>query len=97
MRVPVLVAVKAGVLPETGFEFASNKVIVIVAVEVPLATTGPPEATMVEVTAEAAPAANTMVLPVTAGLAKDTVLVSALVEAKVQVDTPLAFEALQVP
>ncbi len=92
-----MVAVKAGVVPETGFEFASKSVIVMVPVDAPSATTGPPEATIVEVTAEAAPAANTMVLPMTAGLFIRTVLVSALVDARVQVETPLAFEALQVP
>ena len=95
--VPVLVALNVGVWPETGLLFASLKVMVTAEVAVPFATTGLVPV-IFELTATAAPAEKTTVPPaLTTGVAIDNVLVSALVEDKVQVDTPDAFVAEQAP
>jgi hypothetical protein len=95
---PVSVAEKVGTVPETGFDFASNKVMVIVEVVIPSATIElVPE--IVDVTAEIAPTLKTTVPPVKlTGEVKVSVLVSALVEASVQVEIPVvALELEQVP
>ena len=86
-----------GTTPLTSLLFASLRVIVTVDVDAPFAVTGPVPV-MVELAAKAAPAWNTTVPPaLTTGVAMLKVLVSALVEAKVQVATPEALEAPQVP
>ena len=92
-----MVALKVGVWPETGLLLESLKVIVTVEVAVPFATIGLVPV-IVELTATADPAVKTT-LPsaFTTGVATDNILVSAVVEAKVQVDTPDAFEAEQAP
>jgi propanediol dehydratase small subunit len=95
--VPVLVAEKVGVTPETGLLVASLSVIVTVEDAAPLAITGP-EPVMVEFTATADPAVKITVPSVLAtGVTIERVLVSAVAELKVQVETPEAFETEQVP
>ena len=76
---------------------ASLKVIVTVDVAVPFAVTGlVPE--IVELTATADPDVKiTVPSAFTTGVAIDNVFVSAVVEAKVQVDTPEALVAEQAP
>jgi hypothetical protein len=89
--VPVSVALKVGVLPDTGFEFASNNVIVIVEVAAPSATTDPVPV-IVEVATAGLPATKVTFPPVsTIGVAIDKVFTSALVELNVHVETPEAF------
>ena len=95
--VPVLVALKVGVCPETGLLLASLKVILTVDVAVPFATTGLVPV-IVELTATADPAVKTTVpSALTTGVAIDNVFVSAVVDDKVQVETPDAFVAEQAP
>ena len=97
MVVPVSVALKVGVVPDTGLLKASLKVTVTVEVALPLATTDPVPV-IVEVLATIVPAVKTTVPPaLTIGVAIESVFVSALVDAKVQVATPEALVALQVP
>ena len=86
--VPVLVAEKVGTVPFTGFELASNKVTVMVDAVIPSDSTGP-EPVMVLVVIDAEPWVKVTVPPVDApGVTMARVLTSALVELKVQVDTP---------
>ena len=92
-----MVALKVGVCPGTGLLLASLKVMVTVDVAVPLATTGLVPV-IVEFTATADPAVKTTVPSAfTTGVAIDNVLVSAVVDDKVQVDVPDAFVAEQAP
>ena len=93
----MLVALNVGVSPEIGLLFTSLRVIDTVEVADPLAMTGLVPVT-VELAATAEPAVKTTVPSALAtGVAIDNVLVSALVEDKVQVDTPDAFVDEQVP
>jgi len=95
--VPVLVALKVGVCPGTELLFASLSVIVTVEVDAPSAVTGPVPA-MVELVALGAAAVNTTVPPVTAvGEVSWSVFVSATKDARVQLETPEAFDAEQAP
>jgi hypothetical protein len=85
---PVSVALNVGVVPETGFEFVSLKVIVIVEDAEPSATTDPVPV-IFEVAVLAAPAMKvTLPSALMIGVAIESVLTSALVEVIVQVETP---------
>ena len=91
------VAPKVGVVPEMLLLLASFKVIVTVEVAAPSATTGPVPL-ILEFAIEAAPGVKTTVPSLfTTGVAMERVFVSATVEARVQVETPLAFELEQTP
>lgn len=93
----VPVVPKVGVSPGTGLLVASRKVIVTVEVALPLATTGP-EPVMVEFAATGVPAVNVIVPSVFAtGVTIANVFTPESVELAVQLETPLAFEALQTP
>ena len=95
--VPVLVAETVGVTPETKLLLPSLRVTVTAEVATPLATTGPVPV-MVEFKATAAPAVKITVPSVfETGVTIERVLVSAVNEFKVQVETPEAFEREQVP
>lgn len=95
MLVPV--AVNVGVIPGTRLLLASLSVIVIVDSEVPSGFVGPVPV-IVEFNAIAAPAVKTTNPPdFTTGVAMERVFVSAFVDLRVQVDTPLAFPVEQVP
>jgi len=87
---PVLVALKVGTtLGEIALLLASLKVIVMLEIEVPFAVTGPLPV-IVEFPALALPPVKTTVPPATtAGVTNARVLVSAIVEARVQVDIPV--------
>ena len=86
--VPVLVAPKVGVWPETGLLAASLSVIVTADVAVPFATTGLVPV-IDEFAATAEPAVKVTVPPdFTTGVAIDKVLTSAVFEVSVQVETP---------
>lgn len=77
--------------------FASRSVIVIVDVAEPSATTGP-EPVIVELAATAPAAVKTTFDPALMnGVAIERVLVSATIEASVQVETPEALDAEQAP
>jgi hypothetical protein len=94
---PVSVAPNVGVWPDTGLLLASLRVTVTVEVATPSAVTGVVPV-IVEFTATAAPAVKTTVpSALMTGVAMERVLVSALLEAKVQVATPEAFVIEQVP
>lgn len=87
--------VNVGVRPATGLLLASRNVIVTVDVAVSLATTGP-EPVMLELAAMGVPASKTTVPPVLLiGAVMESVFVSAVVEARVQVETPDALVAPQ--
>ena len=76
---------------------ASLKVIVTVEVEDPSAVTGLVPV-MVELTATAAPAVKTTVPSAfTTGVAIESVFVSAVVDERVQIETPEAFVTEQAP
>ena len=97
MVAPVSVALKIGVTPATGLLKASARVMEIKDTATPLASTG-----VVPVMSEFAtagdPGLKTTVPPAfTTGVAIDNVLVSALVDARVQVETPEAFVTEQAP
>ena len=93
--VPVSVAENVGVWAETGLLLASFRVIVTVEVAVPLAVTGLVPV-MVEFAATATPAEKTTVpSALITGVAIERVLVSAVRDVKVQVETPEAFVAEQ--
>jgi hypothetical protein len=95
--VPVSVAEKVGVWPATGLLKRSFKVIVTVEVEVPLATTGLVPV-MVELAATALVDEKVTALPVTAiGEVNCSVFTSAVVDARVQTESPLAFDTEQSP
>lgn len=97
MVLPVLVAAKVGVSFGTGFMKASIKVMVMLEVAAPSATTGPVPV-MLEFAATAGPAMNvTVPSAFTTGVAIARVLLSALVEERVQVETPEALVAEQAP
>ena len=90
-------AEKVGVTPATGFMVTSRKVMVIVEVDVPSAATGVVPV-MVELAATAIPAVKITLSPLLKiGAVRLKVLLSAVLDFKLQVDSPLAFEALQVP
>lgn len=90
-------AVNVGVIPETGLLPASRRVIVTVDVATLLASTGPVPV-IVELAATGAPAVKTTVpSDLDTGVAIDSVLVSAIVDERVQVDIPLAFVAEHIP
>ena len=92
-----MVAPKVGVCPATGLLLASLKVMVTVDVAVPFATTGLVPV-MVELTAATEPAVKTTVpSALTIGVAIDNVLVSAMVDESVQVETPEALVTEQAP
>ncbi len=84
-------------VPLTRLLFTSLSVMVTVEVAIPSARTGPvPE--IVEVAATGEPGVKTTVPPIfTTGVAIERVLVSALRDLKVHVETPEASEELQVP
>jgi hypothetical protein len=91
----VPLAVKVGVTAGTGLFAPSRSVIVIVEVATPSAVTLPVPV-MFELTATGAPGSNTTVPPVFAtGVRIESVLVSAMVEASVQVATPVTSVAEQ--
>lgn len=94
---PVSVAPKVGTIPGTALLAASFRVIVTVDVAVPSATTGVvPE--IVELTATAEPGVNTTVVPaLTTGVTIERTLLSAYVEARVQVEIPDESVAEHVP
>ena len=95
--VVVSVAEKVGVTPETRLLLISASVIVTVDVEVPSATTGVVPV-MVEFAATGDPAVKTTFPSAfVTGVTIESVLVSALTELRVQVETPEAFVAEQVP
>jgi hypothetical protein len=86
----VPLVLKVGVVPATGLLKASKSVTVTVEVATPFAMTGP-EPVIVEVATAAAPAVKvTVPSAFTIGVAIESVLISALVEVNVQVDSPLA-------
>jgi hypothetical protein len=94
---PVPVAENVGVSPAIGLLNWSKIVMVTVEVAAPSATTGPVPV-MVEVATAGAPAVKvTVPSAFTTGVAIDNVLISALVETRVHVATPLASVALQLP
>ena len=94
---PVSVAEKVGVWPATTLSKASFNVTVTVDVAAPLATTGPVPL-MVEKVAATLPATKlTVPSALMIGVAIERVLSSALVEARVQVETPEALVAEQDP
>src|SRR5438132_470505 len=94
---PVSVAEKVGVTPETGLLEASFRVMVTVEVATPFATTGLVPV-IVELAAAAGPAVKVTVPPLcTTGVAMESVLTSAFVDASVHVDTPDAFVAAHAP
>ncbi len=93
--VPVFVAVKFGVMPETALLFASNIVIVTVEVATPSASTGPVPL-IVELVATAVPAIKvTVPSALETGVVIDSVFTSALRDLSEQVETPLESVALQ--
>lgn len=95
---PVPVEAKVVETPLTGLLFASRRVIVSVEVAVPsaVALLGDPE--IVEFATTGAPATKVTVPPVmTSGLTRESVFVSARSDFRVQVETPEAFVAEQVP
>ena len=95
--VPVLVALKVGVCPATGFWKASSKVTVTVDVATPLAMMELVPV-MVEVAEAGAPTVKTTVPPERfTGVAILRVFVSTLVEVIVQVETPKASVSVQAP
>ena len=97
MPEPVFVALKVGTIPPTATCAVSFSVIVTVEVETPSAVTGLLPV-IDEFAATTAVGAKTTVPPVIErGEVKDRVFVSAVEEAKVQVDVPLAFDAEQAP
>ena len=94
---PVSVALKVGTTPLTLLLYKSLRVIVTVEKAVPLAVTGPVPV-IVELAATALPALKiTVPSALITGVAIERVLVSAFVEASVQVETPEALVALQDP
>ena len=96
--VPVSVAVKVGTIPGVGLFEASFKVIVIVEVATPSATTGVvPE--IVEFAATGPEAVNaTVAAPVTpTGEVSCRVFASVVIEARVQDESPVASLTLQAP
>ena len=95
--VPVFVAVKVGINPTTGLLKISFKVMVTEEVATPLAVTGPVPV-IPEFTATAAPEVNTTEPSVFAtGVRIERVLVSALVDERVQVETPEALDTEHPP
>jgi hypothetical protein len=93
----VFVAEKVGVTPETGLLNVSLRVIVIVEVSTPSATTGVVPV-ILEFPASGPVGWKTTLLPVTAtGDINCNVLVSAVVDASVQVEIPEALVAEQAP
>ena len=91
------VAPKVGTVPTTELLLASFKVTVTVEVATLFATTGP-EPVIDELTATAPPGSNTTVpSALLTGVAIERVFVSAVVEVRVQVETPRASVLLQVP
>lgn len=91
------VAVKFGMTPLTPTLAPSRKVIVMVEVATPSATTGP-EPLMLEFAATTDPGPKITVPPLTAtGIKRERVFVSAVVEPKLQVDVPVASLEEQAP
>ncbi len=95
MVVLVSVAEKVGVTPDTKLLLISLRAIVIVELAKPSATTGP-EPVMLEFTATAVPAVDSTVpSALVNGPVMERVLVSALIEVKLQVETPNTLETEQ--
>lgn len=93
----VFVALNVGVDPETALLLTSLRVMVMVEVATPLATTGEVPV-IVELAATGDPAVNVTVPPAfTTGVAIESVFTSATVDFNVQVETPDAFVDEQVP
>ena len=93
MLVPVLVAEKVGVCPETALLLVSFKVTVTVEVAIPSATTGLVPV-IVELAATADPDVKTTVPSILAtGVTIESVFVSGLNELKVQIEIPEALVA----
>lgn len=87
----VPLALKVGVVPTSGLLLLSLRVMVTVDVATPSATTGPVPV-MLEFATAAASAVNvTVPSAFTNGVAIESVLISALIELKVHVDSPEAF------
>ncbi len=97
MEDPESVALKIGVTPETGFRFASLKVIEINETATPLATTG--VVPMMSEFAAAGEPGEKVTTPsaFVTGVTMDKVLASALVEERVHVETPEALVAEHAP
>jgi hypothetical protein len=93
---PVSVALKVGTIPATPTLLESFKVIVTVEVELPLAVTGP-VAEILEFAATTEPGEKTTVPPMMVGLVILKTFVSAVVDFKVQVETPEALDAEHAP
>jgi hypothetical protein len=89
--VPVPLAVKVGVVPTTALLLLSNKVIVTVDVATPSATTEPVPVMLELATAAESAVKVTVPSAFTNGVAIESVLISALIELKVQVASPEAF------
>jgi hypothetical protein len=93
----VSVAEKVGTDPVTGLLLESLRVIVIVDVAEPSATTGPVPV-MLEFAATAASAVKVTVPPIfETGVRISSVLISALVAFKEQVEIPLVFVVVHAP
>jgi hypothetical protein len=90
------VALKVGFTPDKGVLLESLRIMVMVDVELPLAVTGP-DPVIEELAGSAVGVVKTTVLPVlTTGVVIESVFVSAVLEASVQVDIPEASETEQV-
>ena len=90
-------AAKVGTVPTSGLELVSRRVIVTVEVADPSAVTGPVPV-MLEFAASAVLAWKVTVPPLKLiGVATWRVLTSALVDERVQVETPDEFVAAHVP
>ena len=85
---------KTGETPETGFPFASLRVIVMVALSVLSALTGVEDTAIKDCDALGAPAMKETDPPVLAtGVSRARVLVSAFLDFKVQLDVPALSDA----
>ena len=92
-----MVAIKVGVIPDTGLLPASLRVMVIVEVDTPSAVTGP-DPVIVEVSALGPLGLKTTNPPAFAtGVTIDKVLVSEVNDFNVQVELPVTSEAEQAP
>jgi hypothetical protein len=94
---PVSVAEKVGVTPDTGLLKASMMAMLTVEVALPFASTGPVPV-IVDVAATGDPLVNVTVPPIFVnGEVMERVLISAFVDFKIQVESPLTSVELQVP
>ena len=94
---PVSVAEKAGVMPETGLLNASRRVIAIDEEAIPSAATGLVPV-IVEVTTAGVPAVNVTEPPdFETGVSIERVFSSALVDARLQVESPFTSDGVHDP